>query len=173
VKKTDVNDVIAVVEKVIASYSHRMLHEVEALPSKTAFVDGSIVYLRPLERSDLTERYLGWFNDPEVTRYMEIGTFSSTMEDLEYYQDVSSSRVQVILAVCEEKNDQPVGNTKLGPIHWVHRKATFGILIGDKASWGVEGRLRQDLFQGGEYKDRLWMGILRSEFQPAKSGSRK
>ncbi len=186
---------------------------------KTAFAEGSLVFLRPLERTDLNERYLSWLNDPEVTRYMETGTFPSTAEDLEnYYRSVMGSKNDVILAVVDKKSGQQIGNVKLGPIHWVHRVATFGILVGDKEFWGkgvgleatrlmveygfyrlnlrrinlgvfaeheaavrcyekagfkVEGRMREELFQGGKYKDRLWMGLLRSEYKPLKAGKQK
>lgn len=186
---------------------------------RAPFAEGSLVFLRPLERADLNERYLNWLNDPEVTRYTEAGTFPSSAEDLDnYYRSVTSSRNDVILAVIDQKSGEHVGNVKLGPIHWVHRSATFGILIGEKDSWGkgigleatrlmveygfdhlnlhridlgvfaehkaavhcyekagfkVEGRMREDLFQGGEYKDRLWMGLLRSEYKPLKPGKRR
>jgi ribosomal-protein-alanine N-acetyltransferase len=185
------------------------------VPHKVAFIEGERVYLRPLERADLNERYLNWLNDAEVMRYMETGTFPTTVHDLDkFYQDVTGSKSQVILAVIDNKSDQHIGNVKLGPIHWVHRYASFGMLIGDKEFWGkgvgqeattlaveygfyrlnlrridlgvfaehtsavrcyekvgfkVEGTLRQDLFQGGEYKDRLWMGLLRSEYRRDKT----
>jgi [ribosomal protein S5]-alanine N-acetyltransferase len=185
------------------------------LDTKSAIASGAKIFLRPLERTDLGESYLGWLNDPEVTRYMETGTFPTTMQDLEnFYRDVTGSRSQVILAVVDKKSGRHIGNVKLGPIHWVHRRATFGILIGDKTFWAkgigaeatrlaveygfyrlnlrridlavfaehesavhsyekvgfkVEGRFRQDTFQGGEYKDRLWMGLLRSEYAPLKA----
>lgn len=187
--------------------------------NKTPFVVGPHVYLRPLDRRDLNEAYLGWLNDPDVTRYMETGTFPSTRQDLEdFYQRATSSKSQVVLAIVDKKSDHHIGNVKLGPIHWIHRRATFGILIGEKKFWGkgvgqeatrlaveygffrlnllridlgvfaehesavrcyekvgfkIEGRLRQDLFCNGEYKDRLWMGILRSEYQPCESGNGK
>ena len=189
------------------------------MPHKTAFAEGALVLLRSLERTDLNERYLGWLNDPEVTRYTETGTFPSTSEDLDnYYRSVTASRNDVILAVEDKKSGQHIGNVKLGPIHWVHRCATFGILIGDKSFWGkgvgleatrltveygfhrlnlhridlgvfaeheaavrcyenagfkLEGRMRENLFHDGKYKDRLWMGLLRSEYKPAKSGKHK
>ena len=189
------------------------------MSSKNAFVAGTHVYLRPLQREDLNERYLSWVNDPQVTRYMETGTFPSTKQDLEdFYQGTTSSKNQVILAVADARTDLHIGNVKLGPIHWVHRRATFGILIGDRKYWGkgvgqeatrltveygfhrlnlhridlgvfaehesavhcyekvgftVEGHFRQDLFVNGEYKDRLWMGLLRSEYVPAKPGKKK
>jgi [ribosomal protein S5]-alanine N-acetyltransferase len=189
------------------------------LATKTAFTHGSLVYLRPLERSDLNDRYLGWLNDSEVTRYMETGTFPTTAEDLEkFYNDVTGSRNQVIFAIVDKKSSQHVGNVKLGPIHWVHRSATFGILIGDKKFWGrgvgleatrlmveygfnrlnlrridlgvyaeheaavhiyeeagfkAEGRMRESLFRDGKYVDRLWMGLLRSEYRSPKEIRRK
>jgi RimJ/RimL family protein N-acetyltransferase len=178
---------------------------------QTPFIVGDQIYLRPLERADLNERYLGWLNDPEVTRYMESGIFPYTQTELErFYEQSSGSQKQVILAIVDKQTDQHVGNVKLGPLDWLHRRATFGILLGDKQVWGrgigteatllmveygfyrlnlrridlgvyaehqaavriyekigfkVEGRFRQDLFHEGEYKDRLWMGLLRSEFE--------
>ena len=81
----DVEDVIAAVGKVCLAYLSRHRIRRLALPKKSAFMAGSQVYLRPLERTDLTERYLGWLNDPEVTRYMETGIFPTTMQDLEKF----------------------------------------------------------------------------------------
>lgn len=186
---------------------------------RTAFAEGRQIFLRPLERADLNERYLAWLNDPEVTRYMETGLFPTTVEDLEnFYRSVGGSKSDVLLAIADKKTGQHIGNVRLGPIHWVHRRASFGILVGEKEFWGkgvgleatvltveygfyrlnlhridlgvfaehesavrcykkagfkIEGRLRQDLFQGGEYRDRLLMGLLRSEYKPSKPGKRK
>jgi [ribosomal protein S5]-alanine N-acetyltransferase len=192
----------------------------DALNKGNPFLAGSQVYLRALERADLNETYLAWLNDPEVTRYLETGVFPSTLEDLEkFYETVTGSRSQVILAIVDKKSDRHIGNVKLGPIDWIHRRAVFGILIGEKKFWGrgigeevtrlmveyafqrlnlnrvtlgvtaehqpavrcyekvgfrVEGRIREDLFKDGEYKDRLWMGLLRSEYLAAqKKGKRK
>jgi ribosomal-protein-alanine N-acetyltransferase len=178
---------------------------------KTPFIVGARIYLRPLEREDLNERYLGWLNMPEVNRYLESGSFPYTRADLEkFYERVTGSQDQVILAIVDRKTDQHIGNVKLGPIHWIHRKATLGILVGEAQFWGrgiateatrllveygffrlnlnkidlgvyaehdaavrsyekvgfrVEGRFREDLFHEGRYKDRLWMGLLRSEYK--------
>lgn len=110
---------------------------VTRLATNAEFVQGSRIYLRPLERDDLNARYLSWLNDPEVTRYLEVGTFPTTVRDLEkFYDEVTGSRNQVILAVVDKKSGQHIGNVKLGPIHWIHRCATFGIMLGDKKFWG-------------------------------------
>jgi RimJ/RimL family protein N-acetyltransferase len=43
----------------------------------------------------------------------------------------------------------------------------------EKAGFKVEGRMREDLFHDGEYKDRIWMGLLRSEYKPLESNPSK
>ena len=104
---------------------------------KIHFIIGAQIYLRPLEKEDLSEEYLGWLNDPEVSRYLESGIFPCTRDELEkFYEQVTGSRDQVILAIVDKEKDQHIGNVKLGPINWLHRKATFGILIGEKEFWG-------------------------------------
>ncbi|SRR6267378_92231 len=189
------------------------------MPEKAAFLRGSKVYLRPLERTDLNETYLGWLNDPEVTRYLETGVFPATYQDLEkFYDGVTGSKTDVIFAIADRKTHRHVGNVKLGPINWVHRRALLGIMIGEKGFWGkgvgeeatrlmveygffrlnlhriglgvfeehqpaircyekigfkLEGRLRDQMFQAGEYKNQLWMGLLRAEYKPLRTGQRK
>lgn len=186
---------------------------------KTPFIVGKHIYLRPLEREDLNEKYLSWLNNSEVNRYLESGIFPYTYDDLKkFYEQVTQSNDKVILAIIDKKTDQHIGNVKLGPINWVHRKATFGVLIGDSKYWGrgigievtrlvveygfsrlnlnrielgvyaehetairsyekigfrIEGRFREDLFQEGKYKDRLWMGLLRSEYIRSGGDSKK
>ena len=189
------------------------------MSDKTAFLRGSKVYLRPLERADLNDTYLAWLNDAEVTRYLETGAFPATMHDLEkFYEGVTGSKTEVIFAIADRKSHRHVGNVKLGPINWVHRTTMFGIMIGDKACWGtgigqevtrlmveyafdrldlrrvglvvfeehqpavrcyekvgfkIEGCLRQQMFQDGEYKNHLYMGLLRSEYRPLGAGKAK
>ncbi len=104
---------------------------------KTPFIIGQQIYLRPLEPEDLNETYLGWLNDPEVAQYLESGIFPSTQGALEnFYNRVVGASDCALLAIASKEADQHIGNVKLEPIDWVHRKATFGILVGDKQYWG-------------------------------------
>jgi ribosomal-protein-alanine N-acetyltransferase len=180
------------------------------LSSKPAFCEGAKVYLRPLERADLNDRYLSWLNDPEVTKHISPGSFPTDMAELvAFYEGIVSSTNQLLLAVAAKDTDRHIGNVKLGPINWVHRRATFGIMIGDRDYWSggcgteatrlivehgfsvlnlhridlgvvadhpaavrayekvgflVEGRSRESVFVDGNYRDGLWMGLLRSEY---------
>ncbi len=104
---------------------------------ETAFLIGEQVYLRPLRREDLDGKYLAWLNDPEVNRYLETGIFPQSKEQLErFYEAMIKAADQVMLAIVDKETEQHIGNVKLGPISWVHRKASLGILIGEKDFWG-------------------------------------
>ena len=190
---------------------------VAVLAAGAPFLAGARVCLRPLERADVNARYAAWLNDAEVTRYLEVGTFPTSLVELEaFYAAAAVRRDQVLLAIVDRETDRHVGNIKLGPIDWVHRRATLGILVGDKAAWGrgtgtsatrlmveyafdrldlrrvdlgvyadhaaairlyervgfrVEGRFREDVYLEGAYRDRLWMGLLRSEYQRTGPGA--
>ena len=185
---------------------------------KTPFVSGERIYLRPLEPEDLTEAYLGWLNDPEVNRYLESGIFPYSKAELDtFYETVTKSHDQVIMAIVDKETNNHIGNVKLGPINWIHRKGIIGILVGEKQFWGegigaeatrliveygffqlnlhrielgvyaehksavrcyekvgfkVEGTFREDGFHQGQYKDRLWMGLLKTEYKSAQGVTR-
>jgi len=95
------------------------------------------IYLKPLEKSDLNERYLSWVNDSEVTKYMEADTLPVSMEKLEkYYDFMTNSPNHVILAIVDKGTDYHIGNITLNDINWIHRTANLGIMIGDKGYWG-------------------------------------
>ena len=99
------------------------------------FLDGKLIYLRPLLREDINQKYLSWVNDSEVTKYMEVGTFPTTLESLNtYYDKMTKSSNQIILAIIvksEQDLDMHIGNVTLNNINWVHRNAELGIMIGD------------------------------------------
>ncbi len=100
-------------------------------------LEGERVYLRPVVPSDATADYVGWLNDPETTRFLESGAVVETVESISAYiaryQDRSDA---LFLAIVLKDGDRHVGNLKLEPIDWRHRKATLGIMIGDASARG-------------------------------------
>lgn len=101
-----------------------------------AFLSGRLVDLRPLQPADLDGPWQSWLNDPEVTRFTEVGRFPTTRADLEaFYAQVASRPTDAMFAIVE-KGGRHIGNCKLGGIHPIHRTADFGILIGAKDAWG-------------------------------------
>ncbi len=97
---------------------------------------GERILLRALERSDLGEQYLSWLRDPEVVQYLYTGIFPVRREDLDsYYEAMTRDQQNVLFAIELKEERRHIGNVRLGPIQWVHRRADFGILIGEKAFW--------------------------------------
>lgn len=98
---------------------------------------GKTIRLRPLEREDLP-RFVEWFADPEVRRYLEgyMG-FSMDHERAWYEGMLQRPREEQPFAVEVPKRGGwlHIGNSGLLNLHWRERSAEFGILIGDKSQW--------------------------------------
>jgi len=94
-------------------------------------------YLRPLRASDLDGRWVAWLNDDEVTRHQSRGIYPQTLEaQRRYYESLSGSKTDVVLAIVDRNNDQHIGNVGLHQIDPVHRTAVLGIVIGERSGWG-------------------------------------
>ena len=116
------------------------------------FLVGRTIYLSPLSRDDISERYIGWLNDPEVCRDNSHATFPNTLEKATAYVDSVQARdTELAFAVRLVANDEHVGNVALNRISWVHRSAELAILIGEKEAWnkGVGSEAYQLLIQHG------------------------
>jgi RimJ/RimL family protein N-acetyltransferase len=101
------------------------------------FIEGNTVYLRAIELSDATERYLSWINDEEVTRGLASGVYPSTLEDLKnYLTSIVSSKNADMFAICDKTNDLHIGNIKVDNFDWVNRTCELGVLLGDRSYWG-------------------------------------
>lgn len=93
--------------------------------------------LRALKPRDLNITYLGWLNDPAVNRYLETRFLSQTLEGLQaYWEAHRDDPASPWFAICLQDNGQHIGNIKLGPINWWHRRADISLFIGDKSCWG-------------------------------------
>jgi len=91
--------------------------------------------LEPMSPAFVTERYLGWLRDPEVTRFLSSRDYS--IDQLGAYVAERSERDDVrFWAVCESGPGNHIGNVKLEPIDWVAGNAVFGLMIGEKSAWG-------------------------------------
>ena len=105
--------------------------------SARLFLTGKRIYLRGLERSDVSGNYGRWFNDPEVCRFNAHHRFPYGQEELlEYVDGLSNARDRLVLAIIEDNDDRHIGNISLQAIDSVERSAEFAIIIGEKAAWG-------------------------------------
>ena len=96
---------------------------------------GERIYLRELQDADITERYLSWFKDPDVTHFLEVGDL--TYEDVKAYIDYGmKTGTYFMYAICLIENDLHIGNVKIGPINRKHMISDLVTVIGDKNYWG-------------------------------------
>jgi ribosomal-protein-alanine N-acetyltransferase len=101
------------------------------------FLSGRRVYLREVRPEDVNENYYRWMSDPDVTRFLESRFFPNSLASLrQYATDKQGDRDNVFLAILLHENHRHIGNIKLGPIDWIHRRGEVGILIGEKDCWG-------------------------------------
>jgi RimJ/RimL family protein N-acetyltransferase len=100
------------------------------------FIEGEKIYLRGLEKRDLTGRMFQWANDSEVTYYMFMGSMPNTTEQLEKeYEQILTSTRDVVFAIIDKESDAHIGNVGLYSIQWIARSAELRIIIGEKGFW--------------------------------------
>jgi len=95
------------------------------------------LHLRPLTAADVTDAYVGWLNDPEVTRYLETRHSPQTRDSvLAFVATVNARENEHLFGIVLNAHDRHVGNIKVGPVHPVHRVGDVSLLIGARAVWG-------------------------------------
>jgi RimJ/RimL family protein N-acetyltransferase len=101
------------------------------------FIETNQVYLRRINLEDANSQYLNWVNDPKITQFLETGFFPTGSTELEeYIGEKLNDDTTLFLAIIDDDTESHIGNIKLGPINWIHRRADVGILIGDREYWG-------------------------------------
>jgi RimJ/RimL family protein N-acetyltransferase len=101
------------------------------------YIVGKLVGLGPFVRDDLP-LYTRWLNDFEVTRYYLDTSRPQTLEErAAWYERMSAGDQQNIdFAIYELATIRPIGRVGLEDISNQRRRATFGILVGEKDCWG-------------------------------------
>jgi len=101
------------------------------------YLEGEKIYLREVRDSDVNEDYYNWLNDPEIYQFLETRFFPRSQNDiLNYVRKLAANPNEIFFAICDKGTEKLIGNIKLGPINWVHRKGDISLLIGNKEYWG-------------------------------------
>ncbi|MCE1245865.1 MAG: GNAT family N-acetyltransferase [Firmicutes bacterium] len=99
-------------------------------------IRGERVILRPVRPEDIN-RWMIWFNDPEVIAHLSGGViYGATREqEQEFYHQITHLPNNKIFTIMDE-NGRQIGNIGTHNINWEWRNATLGIVIGEKDYWG-------------------------------------
>jgi RimJ/RimL family protein N-acetyltransferase len=88
-------------------------------------------YLESFSREDLTDLYLGWLNDPEINKFLEVRRERQTPSTvLTYIEGLRQRPGCELLAIKALANDQHVGNIAITEFNGDERFATYGLLVG-------------------------------------------
>jgi len=133
------------------------------------------IILTPFTEKHITEEYMSWFHNQEVTKYNSHGLFPYTRkafdEFVETVRNGSSNMILLAMIVAEPHDSFPntqkkythIGNISLQRIDWTNRSAEFAIVIGNTDYWnkGYGTEAGQLLLTHGFEKlnlHRIWTG---------------
>ena len=90
--------------------------------------------LRQFEPADIDERYLGWLQDPEVTRFSNQRFKTHTLESCYAYQRSFSDSLNTFLLIEHRTDQVPVGTMTIYRARH-HGTADIGLMIGNRSYW--------------------------------------
>ncbi len=90
--------------------------------------------IRPFKTSDITEAYLSWLNDPEVTRFSNQRFREHNAKSCIAYQKSFQDSVNCFLSIIHLKDAVPVGTMTVYRTP-VHGTADMGIMLGNRRYW--------------------------------------
>jgi len=93
---------------------------------------GTKVTLRPPDESD-PARFIAWFADTEVTRYLGNAFPLSLQAEEEAIKGLGESKSDVWWVI--EAEGRAIGASGIHRIDWINAHGTTGTIIGDKAMW--------------------------------------
>ena len=89
--------------------------------------------LRELNAEDVTEKYLNWLNDKDITKWIVAASKKNNLNSLKEYVSQRIGRNDILfLAIFDNKTNSHIGNIKYEPIDYEAGIATMGILIGER-----------------------------------------
>lgn len=94
---------------------------------------GEKCYLSPISIDDV-ERYTEWVNDLEIGQFV---LFAAGVYDLDREREALRRLMSndTLFAIVEKDTNKAIGNCGLHQVNEIHRRATFGIFIGEKTYW--------------------------------------
>lgn len=97
-------------------------------------IKGKRIYLRLINKNDISQKWCDWINNNEINRYLE--TKHITIEKLnEYAENKIKDDAVLFFGIFLNESSEHIGNIKLESIDLKNKKAIEGILIGEKKCW--------------------------------------
>ena len=91
--------------------------------------------LEPLSKYFLSQVYVNWLNDDVVNQYLVSGG-DYTLEKLQQYLEEVERKPKYFWAIKLKETNKHIGNIKIDPINLNDLSGEYGIMIGDRSTWG-------------------------------------
>lgn len=98
---------------------------------------GTRFSLIPFKEEHISERYIGWLNDPEVNRFLEVRFVHQTYDTvLAYVRSFYGDIEKYMWGIYPNDTTRPIGTATLSYINRHHQVGVIGLMIGEKEYWG-------------------------------------
>lgn len=98
-------------------------------------IEGEKLYIRKMEVSD-TDDIIRWRNNPRVFRNFIYQKPFTKEGHMEWIHNVIEKGLAVQFIICEKATDRPIGSVYFRDISKEHKKAEYGIFIGEDDAIG-------------------------------------
>lgn len=98
--------------------------------------------LRPLTCADVTDRYLKWVHDEDVTEFLEMRYHRYTLEDLvEYVRSFEGDSTRFLFGIFDVGTTEHIGNASVNLVNYHTGTFDMGYFVGEKQYWGSPAAL--------------------------------
>lgn len=103
--------------------------------SQTLSLDGQLVRLRTFGPDDISDAYVGWLNDPLVTRFSNQRFRRHDRSTSLAYLNSFAGSANLFLSMRRLADDSPIG-TMTAYVSSQHGTVDVGIMVGESSAWG-------------------------------------
>ena len=104
---------------------------------KNIKLDGKEYQLIPMTLKHVTEEYIGWLNDPEVNKFLEIRRNKQTRNSAVRYVSEFYQREEKYLWGIFPNAKPMIGTININSVDRFNRTCELGLMIGNKSYWGT------------------------------------
>jgi ribosomal-protein-alanine N-acetyltransferase len=94
---------------------------------------GTNLRLVRFTKEHVTDEYLGWLADEEVTRYLYVGRYPKCRENLVYASEADDRNLMFAVLTTD---GEYIGTCSLHKHDIINRSAEIGYMIGSRKHWG-------------------------------------
>jgi len=92
-----------------------------------------MICLKELNPKNISKSYVKWMNDYEVHKFTEQKNKKHNLKGVtKFIKDIKNSKNEFLYGIFLKNNKEHIGNIKLGPTDFVHKRAYISYFIGNK-----------------------------------------